>query len=40
MVKNIVKFILFLPLLMAFQCEDEVEESTLVFNVYTAAVTP
>lgn len=40
MVKNIVKFILFLPLLMAFQCEDEFEESTLVINVYTAAVTP
>ncbi|PQV49592.1 hypothetical protein CLV33_103229 [Jejuia pallidilutea] len=34
MFKKVLKFILVAPLLMAFQCEDEFEESTLVFNSF------
>lgn len=39
MFKKTLKFVLVAPLLMAFQCEDEFEESTLVFNLYKVNVT-
>lgn len=39
MFKKVLKFILLAPLLMAFQCEDEFEESTLVFNSFKVNIT-
>ena len=39
MLKKISKFLLLAPLLMAFQCDDDIEP-TLVYNTYTTNVTP
>lgn len=39
MFKNIFKFIILAPLLMAFQCEDDLEERTPVFNLYKINIT-
>jgi hypothetical protein len=39
MFKNIMKFTILAALLMAFQCEDDLEESTLVFNTYKVNIT-
>ncbi|TQD39860.1 hypothetical protein [Haloflavibacter putidus] len=39
MFKNLLKIIVVAPLLMAFQCDDELE-STLVFNNYNVQATP
>jgi len=40
MLKKLWILILIVPILMAFQCEDEFEESPLIYNVYKAKVTP
>lgn len=39
MLKNYLRILFIAPLLMAFQCEDEIE-STLVFNNYKVNITP
>lgn len=39
MFKNLLKIIIIVPFLMAFQCDDE-PENTLVFNTYKVKVTP
>ncbi|WP_145758326.1 hypothetical protein [Sediminicola sp. YIK13] len=39
MFRKILKFVLIAPLLMAFQCEDELEESTLVYNLFKVNIT-
>src|SRR5690554_4312362 len=40
MFKNLLKFIVMAPLLMATTCEDDLEENTIVYNVYKTQVTP
>ncbi len=39
-ITTILKFLLIAPLLMAFQCEEELGESSLVINEFQVAVTP
>ncbi|MFK7746866.1 MAG: hypothetical protein AB8B65_00610 [Kordia sp.] len=39
MFKKIMKYAMLAPLLMAFQCEEDEVESTLVFNKYKASIT-